>query len=65
MPGLSLFEPSCAVAAELLISVRTKIPLGVFRAAAPDNLGTFSVQTQEVPWARWLSKSFSSSQFSK
>lgn len=45
MPGFSFFEPSYAVAAGLLISVRTKIPLGVFRDAAPDTWELLSSNT--------------------
>lgn len=51
MPGFSLlFELGYAVDAELVISVRTKMPLGMFKDATRDNLGTFQFKQGKCLW---------------
>ena len=51
MPGFSLlFELGYALDAELLISVRTKMPPGMFKDATLDNLGIFQFKQGKRFW---------------
>lgn len=51
MLGFSLlFELGYALDAELLISIRTKMPLGMFKDATLDNLGASQFKQGKCLW---------------